>query len=448
MGRGAAAAAYGTHRRPWDHSLSVKVRSRPAVVAALVLAGCGGSTAPPPPHELARFGPDRIRYRLDLTHRGHRLAGTQRIAFRNPSTRPLTHVWLRAWDNAFGHHVDVTATAGGRVAARRRKGTAIRIDLAKPVAPGKRGAVALRIAVTTPRKFDRFGRLKGIDVLGNALPVLAVSDHGAEPLLPPYSFAGESFFSLAADWTVHLRTAPGERVASTGTRTGPDRYTAHQERDFTLVIGPMREIETTADGIRVRWFSPRRPSRAGLRMTAEALSGLQRMLGPYGARELDVLEVPPHIVNGGIAMEYPQLILSPAFRPAVSHEVAHQWFYRLVGDDEWSSPWLDETLAEFAAVRLGRRIHGPDRLRGCATRDRPAKPPAPLDSSMGELARYPRRAGVRTLYIEGPCMLFDLQRRVGKRRMDAFLRRLVATHRNGVLTTPELRSALRRLAHP
>ena len=79
------------------------------------------------------------------------------------------------------------------------------------------------------------------------------------------------------------------------------------------------------------------------------------MLGPYGAPELDVLDVPPRIVNGGIAMEYPQLILSPAYPPAVSHEIAHQWFFRLVGNDEWSDPWVDETLTEFAAVRAGPR---------------------------------------------------------------------------------------------
>jgi hypothetical protein len=214
-------------------------------------------------------------------------------------------------------------------------------------------------------------------------------------------------------------------------------------------------VTAPGSGVRVRWFSRRGTrageQRAGARMTAEALDGLQRMLGAYGARELDVLDVPPHIVNGGIAMEYPQLILSPAFRPAVSHEVAHQWFYRLVGDDEWSDPWVDETLAEFAAERLGPRVHGPNRLRGCVEHERPARPPAPADSDMGTLQRLnrgshaPVRPSTATLYIEGPCALFNLQRRIGVPRMEAFLRGLVAGHRNGVLTTAELRAAIGRL---
>ena len=428
------------------------------------LAGCGGhprrADPPQPARELARFGPDALRYDLDLLHDAdHRLTGTERIGFRNPFTRPLDHVWVRAWDTAYGScahpPVRVTVRAGARLTARRRGCTALRLTLAHPLAPGARTGVALDVAVTPPRRFDRFGRLRGIDVLGNALPVLAVSDRGAEPRLPPYSFIGESFFSLAADWTVRLRVQPGEQVASTGVRGTDGVYRARAERDFTLVVGRMRRRERTAprSRVRVRWFSPpgtpAAEQRAGLRQATTALDALQRTLGPYGANELDVLDVPPRIVHGGIAMEYPQLVLSPAFAPAVAHELAHQWFYRLVGDDEWSGPWVDETLASFAAIRLGRRVNGPDRLGGCATRTRAAHPPAPVDSDMGTLQRLNRRTHRRvstaTLYVEGPCALFNLQRRTGRARMDAFLRGLVARHRDGVLTSAELAAALARL---
>ena len=32
----------------------------------------------------------------------------------------------------------------------------------------------------------------------------------------------------------------------------------------------------------------------------------------------------------------------------VAHEVAHQWFYNLVGNDQADEPWLDEALAQYA----------------------------------------------------------------------------------------------------
>ena len=144
-------------------------------------------------------------------------------------------------------------------------------------------------------------------------------------------------------------------------------------------------------------------------------------------------------------MEYPQLILSPAYAPGVTHEVAHQWFYRLVGNDEYEDPWVDETLTEFAAVRLGRALHGPDRLGGCAQRHRTPRPPQAVDADMGTLERADERRAktIRdTLYIEGPCALFELQREIGRERMSEFLRDLVERHRRGVLSGEELARAI------
>ena len=34
------------------------------------------------------------------------------------------------------------------------------------------------------------------------------------------------------------------------------------------------------------------------------------------------------------------------------HEIGHQWFYGLVGDDQGRDPWLDEGLASWAEARF------------------------------------------------------------------------------------------------
>ena len=53
-------------------------------------------------------------------------------------------------------------------------------------------------------------------------------------------------------------------------------------------------------------------------------------------------------------MEYSGLITILFVSPQISmktntfHEVAHQWFYSLVGNDENQEPWLDEGFSEFA----------------------------------------------------------------------------------------------------
>jgi len=39
------------------------------------------------------------------------------------------------------------------------------------------------------------------------------------------------------------------------------------------------------------------------------------------------------------------------------HEVSHQWFYSLVGNDQAKEPWLDEALATYHEVLFYQRYH-------------------------------------------------------------------------------------------
>ena len=56
-------------------------------------------------------------------------------------------------------------------------------------------------------------------------------------------------------------------------------------------------------------------------------------------------------------MEYPNLsIISNSienydeYLNIIVHETAHQWWYNIVGNDEFNEPWLDEALTEFSTV--------------------------------------------------------------------------------------------------
>jgi aminopeptidase N len=48
----------------------------------------------------------------------------------------------------------------------------------------------------------------------------------------------------------------------------------------------------------------------------------------------------------------------------VAHEVAHQWFYNLVGDDQLDEPWLDESLAQFATLQYYTDEYGAQGAQG------------------------------------------------------------------------------------
>jgi hypothetical protein len=438
-----------------------------AVAVAALAVACGPVAARPATQDArerhtagaaapAARWPGRAAYTLDLAYDARRftISGTERIAFRNVGPAPLGSVWLRVWANAFGgcavSRAHVTVRAGGRLGARRRDCTALEVRLPQPLAPGADAEVALDIRVTAPTRPDRFGRFRGAGYFGNAIPLLAIADRRGFQL-PPYTFAGESFYSLTSAWRVRLRAPTGLQVAATGTQqggrdaAGAVTFVAPRARDFMLVVGRFDVRTARAGPVRLRRFSvpgtPASEARRTLRTAALAMRSFARMYGPYGRPEVDLVEGPGEVARGGVAMEYPEVVLTPAQATAVAHELAHQWFYGIVGDDQYSEPWLDESFAEFSAARLSAR-EVPNRLGGCRLPDASR---VPLDADMATMTRA-RGRYVRTVYVGGGCFLRAVQRELGAGRFDAFMRGLVAAHRDGMLTTAEFVAALRAAA--
>jgi aminopeptidase N len=135
-------------------------------------------------------------------------------------------------------------------------------------------------------------------------------------------------------------------------------------------------------------------------------------------------------------MEYPELVISPAQFGILGHEIAHQWWYAIIGNDEYAEPWLDESFANYSVFRLGGRF---------APCPRPPFRP-PLTSSMAAFERARSGAYASVVYRGGACSLRTLERGLGRARFDELLRGIVREHRDGVLTTAEFVEAVRAAA--
>ncbi|MGI3198995.1 M1 family metallopeptidase [Streptomyces sp. GLT-R25] len=425
-----------------------------ALLAATGATAADAVTAPKANSSKSKSAtPDRLRY--DVTLRGNadgsRWTGHQRVTFRNASDRPLHEVYVRLWGNGADKcgtpgkpsPIRLTKVSGGTAGQLTVNCTALRISLPKPLARGERTAVAFDVSITVPERNARFGREGAFRFLGNALPVLAVHDAKGWHL-DPYVATGESFYALASDFRARIDHPAALKVPATGrTWTSPGKpgrtvthSVAHRVRDFAWAAGPFRTAtETSPGGVRVKsYWAPNTPA-AGVRLNRKdgvaAVDRFGKEFGRYPYGEIDLVMTKEF--GGG--MEYPGLVLLGTTEEgsAVVHEVAHQWWYGIVGNDEYGAPWLDESFAQYANARF----HGWD-TSDCWSDDWPSESTA-LTNSMAYWAKH--RDEYHLVYTAGPCALSRLEDTLGADTMARLLKRYARDHWYGLSTTADFKKA-------
>ncbi|MEY9860947.1 hypothetical protein ABH935_006585 [Catenulispora sp. GAS73] len=400
--------------------------------------------------------PDQARYTVALKSddTGHSWSGNETISFANSGTVPITEFWIRLWGNGDAgcsatQPERISNLSGASIAETEQKCTAFRIVLDSPLAPGARTEVGFALAIDVPVRADRFG-VNGVDTyLGNALAVLAVKDeHGWE--LPPYVDFGESFYSLTADYDVTLDHPATLQVPSTGavaeeTSEGNrviTHITAPKVRDFSWSAGAFHHASmTSATGVTVDAYWPNSESDSNcqslMHYAASAIDAYSARYGAYPYPRFSI--VFDEFGSAFDGMEYPNYVLASANQGAVAHEVAHQWWFALVGDDQYRHPWLDEAFAEYSA----------EEFQGATT---PAHncdwiaPDERMDAAMDTYEKAGDYLYHDAIYHEGTCMLFDLEHTLGRAAMDRMLRGLFTKFEYGVERPADVRAMAQSVA--
>ncbi|OGO56337.1 MAG: hypothetical protein A2V85_10875 [Chloroflexi bacterium RBG_16_72_14] len=236
--------------------------------------------------------------------------------------------------------------------------------------------------------------------------------------------------------TVRIRSDAPLRYGNTGDRVaisadGLTRiFRAVNVRDFVVTAASdyrTRQVVVGDNIVRVV-YRPGFPATAALDAAANALRKLEARLGPYPYKVLKVVQS-----AGAYGMEGPGVAWIPTgtgssnLRYLVTHEIAHQWFYGLVGNDQAREPFADEAAADFVA----RSVLGSRRGSRCAT--------AALDRS---IYRYSSSCYYEIVYIQGGNLLDNARRRMGGAAFWAALRGYVADHRWELVHTRTLLDAL------
>lgn len=324
-------------------------------------------------------------YRLTLTldTADQRLVGRQQVTIPNRTDADLHEIVFRLYPNLpqYGGRMSV-----GPVWVNGRRGssslgaedTSLVIPLSRPLDPGASVTISMTFDVEIPQRasdYVLFGYSQGIWSLPDAYPLLAVHDSSLwhEDVAPPHS---DAVFADVALYEVAVTLPPTLTLVTTPSLVS-DTPNGGGQRVYRIVGGPLREfawlaspdylvVETTAHGTALRSFylpGDEAAGQAALNMAAAALRIYADTFGSYPFSEMAVVEAP----LGYYGMEYPGLNLvgvglyrnyRAELEDRVAHEIAHQWWYAQVGNDQINTPWLDEGLAEYSMAIYYRQVRG------------------------------------------------------------------------------------------
>jgi aminopeptidase N len=204
-------------------------------------------------------------------------------------------------------------------------------------------------------------------------------------------------------------------------------------REVSLVLAPaFRVSRGTAEGVAIRVLA-RPGSTHRARLLDQARDALREHIGRLGVQypwsTLTMVET-----EGGEGLETPGVVWIPGSKDAahrsylVYHEIAHQWFYGLVGSNQQREPFADEAAADL----LGRYAQGTVRASRC-----------PLQRLDRPITFYSSRCYYEVIYVQGGLLLDEIRQRIGNARFWGAIRGYLQAHRFGMGGTRELLEALR-----
>ncbi|MEP7159388.1 MAG: hypothetical protein ABI797_08155, partial [Chloroflexota bacterium] len=170
-------------------------------------------------------------------------------------------------------------------------------------------------------------------------------------------------------------------------------------RDFNFTASPNYRITSeTYGGVQFDYFTDELSPSGLAGLARSAFDRYTELVGAYPYSRLVVAET-----ANGEGMESPGMIWIPRTTTAanrrflVRHEMAHMWFYAVVGNDQAREPFADEALAEL----LTRTIIG---WRGSRCAE------STLDRSVYNYGAY---CYYETVYVQGAAYLNGYRQRVG-----------------------------------
>ncbi|MBR1443063.1 MAG: M1 family metallopeptidase [Firmicutes bacterium] len=247
--------------------------------------------------------------------------------------------------------------------------TALEVDLKEPLKPGAETEVTIHFEAKIPHICHRTGYNDYAMWLGNFIPNLCVYDGEWEKY--DYYPAGEPAYTTASNYNVNIKVPRGYTVIGSGNAKKEENdesttysFSPKMVRDFVFAVSDKYKKDSivTQDGIEINYYHYSDGMYGDTPIEEKYLDMAKRSIEYYGSKvgpyPYDTLNIAEVELWGDLGMEYPEMIFLDSGYikneysvTSIAHEAAHQWFYNVIGNDQYSSAWRYEGMAN--AVELG-----------------------------------------------------------------------------------------------
>jgi len=354
---------------------------------------------------------------VHLDAAAHTMQGTQRLVYTNNSPDTLRRVFYHLYFNAFqpGSMMDVRSRTlpdpdsrigdriyhlnddeigyqhiqslkqDGRPVSFSIQNTIMEVKLNKPILPGEQAVFDMKFDSQVPIQIRRSGRdnAEGIDYsMTQWYPKMA--EYTADGW-QTHPYVEREFIGVWGNFDVKITIDSSYTIGGTGYLQNPQQvghgyedpaqplrrpgggeltwhFYAPNVHDFAWAADPDYKHETyqVPDGPTVHLLYV--PSEATKhwdilgKKTVQAIQFYNKHVGTYAYKQYSVVQ------GGDGGMEYPMCTLITGERSprslvgVMAHELAHNWFYGMLGSNESRFPWMDEGFTSHFSARAMKEL--------------------------------------------------------------------------------------------
>jgi len=383
-----------------------------------------------------------------LDYYNHQLAVDETISYTNQTGTVLDQLVLAVEPNLKGGFTLENILLDGNPLNFDLSGQRLTVYLPQSLQPSAQLTLAMRFRISIPAKVrdHPYGYDSAQVNLTDWYPFIVPYSNGW--ILHDDYYLGEHLVYDSADFQVNIKTTDaGVTIATSGVGEPNGEWTLYRlngARTFAFSASDQFQfVDAVAGGATIRsYYFPGYDTEG-----AAILNAAVREIGlfetkfapfPYGS-----LSIVQSDLNDG--QEYDGLVfLATSFYDQYNgsarsnlvaigvHEIAHQWWFGLVGNDQATEPWLDEALCVYSEAIFYRYIYPNSYDWWWNFRVNYFGPSGYVDTTIYEPASF--RAYVNAAYLNGANFMEALNNRMGEDAFFAFLQDYASRYGRGRAT--------------